>query len=64
MASFHALLSLSRSTGCSLCPLLLGFSRAIRLVSHMYVPQMPPLGCLASVMWDPKDHQATCRAKV
>lgn len=39
--------------GWSLCPPLLGFSRALRLASHTYFPHMPP-GSLASVMWDPQ----------
>lgn len=60
MASFHALLPLSRPTWLQSLPPVVGL-----LQSHQIgVPQMPPLGCLASVMWDPKDHQATCRARV
>lgn len=39
--------------GWSICPPLLGFSRALRLASHTYFPHMPP-GSLASVMWDPQ----------
>lgn len=39
--------------GWSLCPPLLGFSRALRLASHTYFPHMPP-GSLASDVGSPR----------